>query len=361
MTVSLTRRRLLELGAAVGGAFALGGLAGCSRPGDDQLRFFNWQDYIDPALIADFERVTGLSVTYTTYESNDDLADRLALAGVPRRGSRKPTSFDLVVPSDSLFTRLRDQDRLQPFDTDVVTEALLGSLAPEFRTMASDPGNRFSVPWATGTTGIGYDTTVFPEPPTWDVFLDATYAGRATLLDEKREAFAAAMFSLGIDPNSRQSADVDAAAAQLERMLGVAALNSATYLDDLAGGRLDVAQAFSTDVLQARRTNPNLAFVIPDAGGTRWIDLLCIPDDATNPDAANQFVAFFLDPKVAAANAAAVFVDTGNAAAQEFLPAEVRDDPVIYPPADVAARLVFLDDLGDDEARYNDAWERLRG
>jgi spermidine/putrescine transport system substrate-binding protein len=357
MPALMNRRELLQLGA---GSVALFMLAGCNNPGDKRVKFYNWQDYIDDNLIEDFQRSSGLTVTYSTYESNDELGDRLALAGVPRRGSRKATGFDLIVPSDSLFRRLRDQDRLQELDNTIVTEGLLGNLDPAFRKLDVDPGNRFSIPWATGSTGIGYSKKAFREPPTWDVFLDATYAGKMTLLDEKREAFAAAHFSLGTDPNATGSQEIDAAAAQLAKMLANAALDAGTYLKRLEGGELVAAQAFSTDVLQAQANNPDLAFVIPAAGGTRWVDLLCIPADAGNPKGANEFVAHYLDGKVAAQNALAIQANAANTAARAFMPKGLLDNEVVFPTADVEGRLVSLNDLGDGEELYNQAWEKIR-
>ncbi|HEX2706365.1 MAG TPA: extracellular solute-binding protein, partial [Candidatus Lustribacter sp.] len=251
-------------------------------------------------------------------------------------------------------------DSLQPLDAAVVTDALLGNLRPEYRAMDVDPGNRFSVPWATGTTAIGYDSSVLTEPPTWDVFLDATYAGRMTLLNERREAFAAALISLGKDPNTRDAATIAEAEARLTRMAASSAFNSATYLDDLATGKVVVAQAFSTDVLQARKRNPKLAYTIPAAGATRWVDLLCIPADAPNAAAANAMIAYYLDPKVSATNAAYNLVATGNLKARDFVPKEVLDDPAVYPPDDVVAELAFLVDLGETEQVYDEAWKRVK-
>ena len=353
------RRTFLQLGAA---ALVLGGTAaGCGNPTDKRIKFFNWQDYIDPNLLADFEKASGLRVSYSTYASNDELGDRLALAGVPRRGNRPGSSFDLIVPSANLFRRLRDQNRLAPLDSKIVTEALLGGLDAKFRTSDADPGNRFAIPWATGSTGIGYDTRVFPEPPTWDVFLNSAHAGKMTLLDEKREAFAAAQFSLGSNPNSTDAGEIGAAEKRLLEMKANAAFDAETYLAKLTSGASVASQAFSSDVLQAQKTNKNLAFVVPKAGGTRWTDLLCIPSNAANVAGANTFIAFYLDAKVAAQNAVSVKIDTGNAATRPILPAEILNDPVIYPSPEVEARLVFLADLGATEEVYNAAWKRVRG
>lgn len=354
---AISRRQLLS-GAAVLGLSTV--LPACSTTSESRVSFLNWQDYIDPTLLTDFTAKSGLTVGYETYASNDALFERLIAAGVTRKGGRKTTTFDLIVPSENLFRRLRNADALQTLDSTVVTEALLGSLLPQMRSLPADPGNRYSVPWAIGMTGIGYDTSVFPEPPAWDVFLDAAHAGKMSLLDERREAFAAALFSLGQSPNATDAATITAAKDQLGKMKANVSFNSETYLDDLASGKLVAAQAFNTDVLQARRKNPKLAFVVPKAGGTRWVDLLCIPADAPNSAGANKLIAFYLDPKVSAANATYNLVATGNLAARAFVPKEVLDDPAVYPSDEVAKTLVFLEDLGESEALYDTAWEALK-
>lgn len=358
----MDRRRFLQAGAAFLAAPALADLlAACSQPSDSQLSFWNWQDYIDPKVLDDFQDRTGIAVTYSTYASNDELEQRLNLAGAVRKGGRKPTSVDLIVPSDNLFASLQDNGRLQPLDRSVVTPALLANLDPELRAAQPDPGDRYSVPWATGTTGIGYDTRVFDEPPTWEVFRDPSHAGKTTLLDEEREAFAAALFSLGEDPNTTDPDTIDAAAVQLGAMAEVIdGFDSATYLDRLRSGELVAAQGFNTDVLQARRSNRHLAFTIPEAGGTRWTDLLCIPSDAPSAANANRFVAFVLEPEISARIAEASQVDTGNRAARRSVSPRLLEDPAVFPPAAIERRLVTLEPLPKAAAaRYATAWRRI--
>jgi spermidine/putrescine transport system substrate-binding protein len=357
----MNRRAFLRLAGAGLALATMPIAAGCGRANERRLRFLNWQDYIDPDILRSFEAANDVTVSYTTYASNDELADRLNLSGVTRRRGRSSDTADLIVPSDNLARRLLDQDRLQRLDDGVVTAALLEQLDPEVADTGIDPGNRFTVPWASGTTGIGYDRTVFDEVPDWSVFSDPAFAGRITLLDERREAFAVALHRLGKDPNTTAAADVDAAAAELEAMKAVAGFDSATYLEGLASGRLVAAHAFSTDVLQAAAQNPNLAFVVPESGGTRWVDLLCIPEDAPNPGLANRFIAHYLDPAVSARNIIANRADTGNVAARDLVDADLLDNPAIFPTDEVAQRLTYLRDLGDDEALYVDAWAELRG
>jgi spermidine/putrescine transport system substrate-binding protein len=358
---TLSRREVLRAGGALGVGVVLAPLlASCEDPDESKLVFLNWQDYIDPTILSDFSDASGLTVRYETYASNDELQNRLLLAATARRRGRQASTFDLIVPSENLLTQLRSIDGLQEIDKDIVVS--LGNLAEEFRKEPFDPGNRFSVPWATGTTGIGYDTTVFTEPPDWNVFVDTAYQGRMTILDEKRDAFAAALFALGEDPNTTDPTVIDAAAGHLiEAKAVILGFDSATYLDKLTAGELVCAEAYSSDVQIAKRDNPNLDFVIPEQGGLRWIDSLCIPVDAANPDGANRFIEFYLGPEISATNAVASQVDTGNQAAMEFVPSEVLDNPVIFPPPDVVAVLSFTRDLGAANELYTEAWARVKG
>ncbi len=360
MPRQVPRRLVLKAGVAGGAALWLAPLfSACSDPSKQQLIFQNWQDYIDPTILDDFTDASGLSVSYATYASNDELQERLTLAAASRRRGREGDTFDLIVPSENLLTQLRSIDGLQELDHDVVVS--LGNLAEEFRKEPFDPGNRFSVPWATGTTGIGYDTTAFDEPPGWNVFLDSAHQGQMTILNEMRDAFGAALFALGKDPNSRDPTDIDAATDYLIQAKGViSGFDSATYLDRLAGGDLACAEAYSSDVQIAKQENPNLDYVIPPEGGLRWIDSLCIPVDAGNPEGANEFIEFYLGPEISATNAVASQVDTGNEAARAFIPADILENPAIFPPEETLATLRFTQDLGEDNGLYEDAWARVQ-
>ncbi len=334
-------------------------LAACGDPrAADRLAFLNWQDYIDEALLADFTRRVGITVTYETFASNDELARRLAQAQRTREGGRSGTSFDLIVPSDNFVTRFRNEGALAELDQEAFTG--LDNLGEVFRRAEFDPGNRFSIPWATGTTGIGYDTTIFDEPPGYDVFLDQEHAGRMTVLNEIRDAFGLALFSLGEDPNTTDQTVIDAASDRLIEMKSIIrGFDSTAYLDDLAAGDLVAAHAYSSDLLQAREQNPNLAFALPPEGALRWVDSMVVPVDAARPQSSYAFLSFYLEPEVAAANSVFIKADTGNAASVEFVPEEILDDPVIYPPESVLESLVFTSDLGPDEELYEAAWERV--
>ncbi len=358
----LTRREFLRAtgtGAAVLASGPL--LAACSGVGDaDRLSFLNWQDYIAPGTIPRFERETGLDVTYQTYASNDELEGLMIQAQRPRRGGRTGTTYDLIVPSDNFVRRFRRLELLEELDRSELGNLM--NLRPELTESGFDPGNRYTVPWATGTTGIAYDSVTFAEPPGWEVFLDPRYTGQMTLLEEIRDAFAAGLFSLGLDPNTTSAEEIDRAADRLIEMKGVIrGFDSVTYVDGLALGELVAAEAYSSDFLQAQELNPDLAYTIPDEGGLRWVDSMAVPADAPHDGNGERFMNFYLERDVAAEVANVVRVDTGNAAAEELLDASLLEDPVIFPPPEVLALVSFTADLGEEvEALYREAWARVQ-
>jgi putrescine transport system substrate-binding protein len=344
-----------------GAALAAGPLlASCSKE-SNQLVFQNWTNYIDPAILTSFRDQTGINVSYQTYVSNDELARRLVLASAPRRGGRGGTSYDLIVPSENFVRQFLEQDRLQEIDAGSLSN--IGNLQPEFRHEGFDPGNRYTIPWATGTTGIGYDTTALDKPPDWSIFLDETYKGKMTILDEVRDAYGAALFSLGKDANTTSPADINAATDQLIKMKAVIkAFDSAGYIDGLANGTLVAAHAYSGDLLQAKAKNPKLDFVLPDAGALRWVDSLAVPVDAPSEDAAAKFMNFYLEAEISAKNSNFIQYDTANQAAVPMLDPAVKDNPIIFPPPDVLDRLSFTVDLGPDtEKLYAEGWKQVQG
>lgn len=328
------------------------------------LHVYNWSDYIAPDTIANFEKETGIAVTYDVYDGNETLEAKL-LAG--------HSGYDVVVPSASPYmARQIKAGAYRPLDK----AKLLNwkNLDPQLLALAAtaDPGNAHGVPYLWSVTGIGYNTALLdkalgPDAPRDSLALlfDPALARKlegcgVALLDTPQEVFPAALAYLGLDPKSRDLADLDRAADLIQRIRPhVRKFHSSQYINDLATGDLCVALGYSGDVIQARNraseaeSGVEIAFRIPREGAQMSIDMLGIPADAVHPENALKFIDYILRPEVIAGISNAVSYPNPNPAATSLVKPEIRDDPGIYPP-EAARRRLYIDTPAPR------AYERLR-
>jgi putrescine transport system substrate-binding protein len=327
---------------------ATGGGAGAPASADRVLNVYNWSDYIDPQVLEDFRKETGIEVHYDVFDSNEVLETKL-LTG--------HSGYDVVVPSAYFLERQVAAGVFRKIDASRLSG--LANLDPEIVRQAArhDPGNEHSVVYMWGTTGIGYDAAkvrqVMPDAPvdSWKLVFDpvivAKFAGcGVAVLDDPTDMVATALLYLGKDPNSESADDLAAAEALLLKIRPhLRTIHSSQYIDQLAGGELCIAVGYSGDILQARDRAEeagrpiDIEYSIPREGALMWFDTLAIPADAPHPDQAHAFIDFLLRPEVAAANSNFVNYATANAKAGSLVNEELRSDPGIYPTPDVKARL----------------------
>jgi putrescine transport system substrate-binding protein len=326
---------------------------GAARAGDGgTLNIYNWSDYIADDTVKRFEAETGIKVNYDVYDSNEVLEAKL-LAG--------HSGYDLVVPSASPFlARQAVQGVYQKIDKSKLGN--YGNLDPQILAAAAnaDPGNQFGVPYLWGTTGIGYNpdkvkAALGNKAPTDSLKLifdpaNAKKLGSCglSLLDTPQEVFPAALAFLGRDPISRDPADLDRAADVVMAIRpDVRKFHSSQYINDLANGDLCVAFGYSGDMIQARnrakeaKNGVTIAYSIPKEGAMMWIDMMAIPKDAPHPENALKFIDFILRPEIIAAISNTVAYANPNKLATRLVDKQIRDDPNIYPPQAVRARLFF--------------------
>jgi putrescine transport system substrate-binding protein len=355
--------------------FALASLA-CAAPAEEaRLHIYNWSDYIAPDTVANFEKETGIAVTYDVYDGNEVLEAKL-LAG--------HSGYDIVVPSASPFmARQIAAGAYLALDKSKLPN--LGNLDPRLMALAAtaDPGNMHGVPYLWSVTGIGYNLAMVERAlggrPGGDaprdslaLLFDPTLAAKLAgcgieLLDTPQEVIPAALAYLGIDPTSRDLVDLDRAAALLDRVRPfVRRFHSSQYINDLAAGDICIALGYSGDVIQARNrardaeSGVEIAFRVPREGAQMSIDMLAIPADAPHPDNAHRFIDYILRPEVIAAITNAVSYPNPNPAARAFVAPEIRDDPGIYPP-DSVQLLFYIDRPAPrayERARVR-AWNRM--
>ncbi len=332
------------------------------------VNVYNWSDYIADDTIANFTAETGIAVNYTNYSSNEELDSRLAIGN---------SGYDIVVPSGSFLERQITTGRLQPIDRSALSNYGNLSAIDLENAAVHDPGNTHSVPYMSFTVGIGYNAGAVAqrfgedfEVESWDLMFDPENAAKLAdcgiaVLDSPSEIVGVALNYLGLDPNTTSAEDL----AQAEELLlglrpHVRYFDSARYIDDLASGEICAAIGYSGDTFiaaDAAAEGIEVGYVIPAEGTLVTYDLLAIPVDAPNVENAHKFIDYILRPEVTAAISNAVFFASANEAATELVDPEVRDNPGIYPSAEVAAKGFSLSARPVDFDRLlTRSWRRIK-
>jgi spermidine/putrescine-binding protein len=320
-----------------------------------ELHVYNWSEYIDPEIYADFENEFGVKVTEDTYASNEDLLAKLQ-AGA--------TGYDLIVPSDYMVTIMRELDLLAPLNFDNIPN--FSNISDKFMDPPYDPGNKYSVPYQWGTTGIGYDTNVFEEAPdSWSYLFDPNvapqYAGKLSMLNDSREAIGAALKYLGYSLNTTDEAQLEEAKQLLiQQKQWVSTYDSEGYEDLLAAGETELAHGWSGDFFMAALEADQVWYTIPKEGAVIWTDNLAIPKTANSQHTAEVFINYLLRPEVGAKVTNYTWYGSPNEAAEEFIDPEILNEPAIYPPPEVMDKLEFIRDVGDATTLYDRIWTEVK-
>lgn len=330
----------------------LGCLLALSAPAAAQtLNIYNWADYLDDAVIREFEREYGIRVIYNVYSNNEELHARL-------RGGA--SGYDVIFPSDYMAEVLIAEGLLQPIPREAVPN--LAYIDERFLDLPFDPGNQYTVPYLWGSTGIGVNTRYVKEPvDSWDILWDPKYRGRIAMLNDPREVFGVALKRLGYSANTR---DLEALEKAKELLVEQKPL-VLTYDSDnteilLVSEEVWLAHGYSGDVLRAMEDNPDITYVVPKEGGLLWMDVMAIPKTARNVDGALKFINFILRPDIHARLAEANQYPTPNRAAWEYHDEEFRQNPAIYVPDDVMERMEWIEDLGDMATVVDRLWTEVK-
>jgi spermidine/putrescine transport system substrate-binding protein len=329
-----------------------------------ELKFYNWTDYIDPTVLEDFEKEYGVKVVLDNYDANEDMIAKV------RAGN---SGYDIAAPSDYAVETMWREDLLQPLDQSLLPN--MKNLDPELLNKYFDQGNKFSVPYLYGITGIAYNTKSFPEGvDSWSVLFDtakiANYKGQFSMLDDERETVGAALRFGGQSLNSTDPAAMQTAEELLKAQKEyIAAYNSSDVNRKLASGEYVIAHSWSGSAMQARRGlgdefsgNPDINFVIPKEGGMIWMDNLVILKESPNAYTAHVFINYLLRPDIAVRITDYVGYLTPNTVALPQLPAEVQElyKAGFAPDAEVYKRLEWA--VRNEETKiFTDVWTRIKG
>jgi putrescine transport system substrate-binding protein len=315
-----------------------------------------WNDYLADDTIANFEKETGIKVSVTNYGSNEELEAKLAPGN---------SGYDVVVPSASFYERQIKSGYYQKLDKGQLPN--LKNMDPdiEARLAMHDPNNDYAVLHMWGTTGIGYNVkkvaAAMKNAPvdSWKLVFDPNVIKNfkkcgVAVLDSATEMYSMTLSAIGKDPNSQKQEDLDAATkALMDIRPNIRYADTQRMIGDLANGEICLAVGYNGDILQARdradenKTGQEIKYVIPKEGTIIWFDSYLIPKDAPHPKNAHLFINYMLRPEVIAAVTNTVNYPNGNKEATQLVNKEVLDDPSVYPPPEVKAKLV--PDLADSE------------
>ena len=320
---------------------------------DGDLNFYNWTEYIDPELIAQFESEYGVDVVEDFYDSNEAMLAKLQSGAV----------YDLIVPSDYMVAIMIEEGILAEVQKDAIPN--ISNLDPFFADPAYDPGGVYSVAYQWGTTGLGVDMSVVGEDfePSWALVFDpdlvSQYPGGISLLNDPRETMGAALKYLGYSLNSTSEAELQEAADVIAGVKDyIGAFDSDNFDETLVTGEFAVTHGYSGGYFTAIEDSEGgwdqYTYVIPEEGGTVWIDNMAVPTTAEHPCTAHTFMNFLLDAENGAALTNWNYYASPNAASEEFILPEVLEDETIYPSDELSERLEIITDTGDFEINYTD-------
>ncbi|MCJ7997437.1 polyamine ABC transporter substrate-binding protein [Rhizobium cremeum] len=344
--------------------------AGGANAEDRVVHVYNWSDYIDESILEDFTKETGIKVVYDVFDSNEILETKLLAGG---------SGYDVVVPTGPFLARQIQAGVFQKLDKSKLPN--LSNMWPAVmeRLAKYDPGNEYAVNYMWGTTGIGYNIDKVKAAlgdvkiDSLDVLFKPENAEKLkscgiNILDASDETFAIAMNYLGKNPDSKETADLEAGGdVYMKIRPSVKTFNSSSYIDDLANGDICITIGWSGDVLQAKaraeeaNNGVKIDYVIPKEGTYMWFDNLAIPADAKNVEEAHEFINYLMKPEVIAKASNYVQYANGNLASQQFLDESVFKNPSVYPDEETTKKLFTISPYGPKEQRVlNRVWTQIK-
>ena len=324
-------------------------LALASAAAAEEVRVYNWSDYIDEALLAKFEAETGIKLIYDVFDSNEVLETKLLAGG---------SGYDVVVPTGTFLQRQIAAGAFQKLDKSKL--ANYGNLWDVISERAAkyDAGNEYAINYMWGTTGIGVNVGKVKEilgddapVDSLGLIFDPANAEKLAacgihMLDAPDEVIPATLKFLGEDPDSQDAAVIEKTEAVLMGVRPyIQKFNSSEYINALANGDICVAFGWSGDILQARdraaeaNNGVEIEYNAPKEGALMWFDMMAIPVDAPNAEGAHKFLDFIMNAENMAAASNYVYYANGNKASQEFLAEDVIGDPAIYPSEEALQNL----------------------
>lgn len=332
-----------RLAAAVSLAVAASMLAAGCGP-RKVLRVYTWEDYISPGIVEAFEEQYECRVEIETFEENEELLENLVA---------NPDAYDIITPSSYLIPALRRNKLIMRLDHSLIPN-FAKNYDSAFDSYILDTSHVWSMPYAVTFTGLAYrkDLAGDAQVDSWAVIGDPALKGRVQLLDDLRETIGAALRLKGHSINTTDPAELDDAIDTVIawKQNGV----EISHDPDPESGRYAISHAYSSDVYQLMRENPDIGFSLPKEGFSVACDELVVPSATRNKELAHAFINFLYEPEVCKENMELVCAPMPCVPATEALDPEFR--AMISPSAELLAKGEVIRDL-EDNPRIRDLYE----
>ena len=319
----------------------------------EKVYVYNWTEYIPESVLQQFTKETGIKVIYSTYESNEAMYAKLKLT--------KDNGYDVVFPSTYYINKMIPEGMLLPLDFSKLSNAK--DLDKSIMNKEYDPGNRYSIPYMWGSTGIGVNSE-FIEPSTirsWKDLWDKKYSGQLLLQDDMREVFHIALRIKGYSSNTQNPKEIEEAYHLLKELMpNVLLFNSDSPRLPYLAGEVNIGMIWSGEAWMAQLENPAISYIYPAEGGIFWVDSYAIPKGAKNIGSAHKFINFMMRPDIAKICVEENGFASPVTTAFPMLEENVRKSSTIFPPMDIVEAGEFQMDVGEALPIYQKYWEMLR-
>ncbi len=259
------------------------------------LKVYNAGEYIETALLSDFENENNCNVVYETFDSNESMYTKV-MSG---------EKYDIIIPSDYMIERLAKEGFLQEIDKNKLSN--YGEIMDNVLSQPFDAENRYSVPYFWGSVGILYDSTKVSAEDLkdgWEILKNPKYKEDIYMYDSERDSFMIALKALGFSLNTHDKAELDKA---YEWLIEQKEIMNPIYvgdevIDSMISGNKAMAIVYSGDAAYIMSENPDMRYFEPTQGTNLWIDGMVIMKDSENTDLAHKFIDFMTRSENAMAN-----------------------------------------------------------
>lgn len=342
-------------------------MSGCGKSaekaeGAGEVYVYNWGEYIDEDVIAQFKEETGIDVIYDMFETNEEMYPVIEAGGV---------KYDAVCPSDYMIQKMIENNMLAEINFDNIPN--IKEIDSKYMDMSRsfDPENKYSVPYCWGTVGILYNTSmVAPEaaPTKWSDLWDEKFKDNILMQDSVRDAFMVALKSLGYSMNTTNEAEIaEARDLLIKQKPLVQAYVIDQVRDKMIGGEAAMGVIYSGEMLYIQQEvadlglDYSLEYVIPEEGTNLWLDSWVIPANAPNKENAEKWINFLCRPDIAKKNFEYITYPTPNKGAFDLLDSDLQNNKAVFPDTDSLKNCEVFQYLGTDvDSIYNEYWKEVK-